>query len=311
MSGRTSYGWRMDPFHWRVTAKQSNDTDVLDALSFDDDIHVRAAVARNEATTSSALIRLVGDTSRHVVLAALTNRSLPFAVRQMVLEVTSDYALARMTVVHSLPEDRETLRDILNRRRNELVQPADTEGAERARGLIAESKNASTGAYRLDELSREQNVVVRRNVVKHPNVSPSTLESMVSDADRRVRNGVALHPSTKLSTRKILARNEVDPNIVRMVVSRSADREAVAHCAANSVHPGIAAEWQLRNEKDATRPHPKGRDKKLSKCPTPSKTAYAGKAHALGKGAYAARTIGRAIRAYPCPCGSWHHTTQV
>lgn len=300
----------MELLHWRVTAAQSTDTDVLNALSFDADINTRAAVAKNRATPPSALIRLAGDDSRHVALATLLNKSLPFNVRQMVVEVTSDFAMARLAVIHAPAEERKVLQGVMDRRANELTKPVETVEAAKARGLIAESKEADATPQRLDELSREQNVVVRRNVAKHLNTGPATLDFLASDMDRRVRNFVALNAKTMPSTRETIAQNEADPDIVRVVVAlaAAADKQAVAYAAASSIHPGIAAEWQLRIEREAARPAPR---KKKVKCPTPSKTAYAGKADSLGKGAYAARAIGRAIRSYPCPCGSWHHTTQV
>lgn len=46
-------------------------------------------------------------------------------------------------------------------------------------------------------------------------------------------------------------------------------------------------------------------------CPTPAKKTYKSKLDALGYGQYLAGKFGIPVRAYHCPCGSWHLTTHV
>lgn len=278
------------------TAGNTKDPLMLAALSKNEAPRVRAAVARNPVTPVDTLVLLAGDREVKVALAAVSNKHFPVAARYIVVETATDARLVEHTALCAPKGDKEALLEIGARRASEMVKPPEEIVAEQWT-MVRESRTRPTA---LLTLMQSAEVGIRRALAKHPRATTEILSALLAeDEDGKVRHAAASNPNLSLTDRVHVAETNPDPDLVEAVwsVSHRCARERIAEAAANSIHPPIANEWKYRGSSE--------------KCPTPTKTSYPTKVAALGQGGWASRAIGKAVRAYPCSCGAWHHTTQV
>lgn len=215
-----------------VARNPSTPPHVLEKLSKDLDVFVRAEVASNPNSSISVIESLAKNPDRWIERALLKNPKTP---PNLLASLATDFWSDTRCAVAAHPSTPATVLDDLSKDSNSKVRAEAARAANLSVGAIAVLALDRDKTVRLHvacrsdlapdtlaELARDNSVAVREAVASHPLAPPATVQSLLRslaiDSQPHVRANAARHPSVSESLLAVLAND--DDRGVRLAVAQ-------------------------------------------------------------------------------------------